>query len=349
MEKLGEHIHWFITTRCNDRCGYCFKPNFPNPSDESMENLSQLANSLIDGGVQKVTIGGGEPTLVKHLEDVLGIFKDAGVYTSLHTNGLLLDKKRISTLSSLVNDIALPIDSIDPETHSMLRKSGDLDKALDTAKMVVGGGIPLGIHTVGTDINISGIPEIYDFLGKNSFDYWRIYEFNDIMVAEPRSNIKRHSELMWLARGGTPEAGHTDCLLAKFFLMEEKIAEHHDDRIAFIAKRDDRPAYVFLDNSGDIRFCDYFSRERAVVGNVLLNSFGSAKKGLEAAFADGVLFDEEGFIESNIELPLWARDYEGWLLVEELGEVDPKHAELFYHLQDLYIQRIERFEKAAVA
>lgn len=348
MGKLGEHVHWFLTSECNDSCDYCFKPEFAGRCDDSRGNLSRLANILVDGGVKKVTIGGGEPMLVDYVYGVLGILKDGGIRISLHTNGLLLNEKRIGRLSSLVGDIALPIDSMDSGVRSMLGRRGDINDTLETAKRIVGRGIPLGVHTVATDINVSGIPKVYEFLEGNDFDYWRIYEFNDVMVDVSPSDVERYSKMVRLEGDASAEAGHTDCLFARFLLMEEEMAKYGDDRVRFIGKRDNRNPYVFLDNFGNVRYCAHFSMNRTVVGNVFNGGFGEAKKGLEAAFVEGVLFDEPGFIEEEAGFPLWVRAYLGNYFSEELEAVSSKYAELFCHLQDLYVQRSDKLEEALV-
>ena len=110
----GEHIHWYVTSRCNLDCAYCFKPSIN--SLESSETLETIASILADN-VQRVTIGGGEPGLV-NLEGALRILNSGNVYVSYHTNGLELN---VDKLKGLVDDIALPIDSVAPNIQEALR------------------------------------------------------------------------------------------------------------------------------------------------------------------------------------------------------------------------------------
>jgi len=64
---VGEHIHWYITDRCNLSSGYCFKPNFPYGGTES-GNVS-LAHILADSAVSNVTLGGGERSVARSVAE----------------------------------------------------------------------------------------------------------------------------------------------------------------------------------------------------------------------------------------------------------------------------------------
>jgi MoaA/NifB/PqqE/SkfB family radical SAM enzyme len=175
---VGEHVHWYVTDRCNLDCGYCFKPEFFYHEDRN-RNVN-LAHILADSDVAQVTLGGGEPTLVGNLSEIVDILKKGGKYVSLHTNGLLLDNNALERLG--VDDIALPIDSTDRETQRELRGErflATLGKLPNLASTILRGGIRLGYHTVFTAINHQHIPKVYDFIKRIGFDYWKIYEFND--------------------------------------------------------------------------------------------------------------------------------------------------------------------------
>ncbi|MBU1199462.1 MAG: radical SAM protein [Nanoarchaeota archaeon] len=360
--KIGDVVHWFVTDKCNIDCIYCFKPILD--SSEVLSRIEELTQILVSNHVKKVIIGGGEPLIVKGLEKVLEQLKQENVYVSLHTNGLGLDDNRIAQLSGLVDDIALPIDSVNESIQKHLRGEKFLavfDNFSGLVDKIQAQGIKIGYHTVFTAINYQEVPEIYDFISQKPFDYWRIYEFNfelpfqnfllkyNEKKATPKI-IEKYEQLTRLAGKGSPEKGYTDTLFANFILMEEQMKKNNDKRIQFVGIRDfSKPVYVFLDNSGDIRFYSWFSdRARRVIGNILTEGFSVVRSKLEEQAEKGWTYDGKGedeFINAKCNRELWARYYEGAFDIEEIEMIQPEYLDKFYHLVDLFNKREQKQEK----
>ena len=349
---MGEHIHWYVTNRCNLNCNYCFKPDI----DYEEKGLETLAQLLVENNVEKVTIGGGEPTLVKDLDKILGILKKGGIYVSFHTNGILLDDKRISQLSGLVDDIGLPIDSLDESVQKELRGEKFIpafNRIFDIAESIRENNIGVGWHTVFTSINYKDIPEIYEKI--KDFAYWRIYEFNLDLVLQKYykkgSSMESLKERMKLAEkikkisklssNGSPEKGYTDCLFAHFLLMEQEMPKH--EHIQFVGLRDYKRPYAFLDNSGDVSFYAWFSgRERRVLGNIIKDGFSFVKERLKEVHEKAWAFDNESedeFVNATMDRPVWARLDEGNYCDEEIEEIDEDYIEDVEHLAELHRER----------
>jgi MoaA/NifB/PqqE/SkfB family radical SAM enzyme len=357
-----DHIHWFVTNRCNLKCSYCFAPTFPSKCDESMNRVKTLAELLVGFGVKTVTLTGGEPTLVAALPEALKVFNRAGIYTQLHTNATTLNGDKIRELKPFLGDIAIPIDSIDPFVQKELRGIDYLPKFFEVIKELQKQKVKFNLHTVATMLNIDGFPRLYNALKNYDFDHWRVYEFNETMVDNRFSGPERFLEVERLTRLGGQYSiedrrrGSTNCLLAKFLLMEERMGGKKDRRLAFVARRDRTKPYIFLDNSGDIRYCTYFTRERAVIGNILNDGLGVVQQKIDSAVENGPLFDEEGFIETENDQPLWIRLWLGNFLTEEVSGFDNPQEDFergvdgrswpkINHLYDLYRKREVRQER----
>lgn len=238
---MGMHIHWYLTSRCNMKCSFCFKPEF-----SGKPRLHELSEVLAQEDVDRVTITGGEPTLIKSLEEILTRLKKAGVYTSLHTNGLLLDRDKIDRLKDVVGDIAVPLDSMNRQTQAELRGMDYLPEAKRVIRDLQDARVKLGVHTVFSAFNALSIPSIHRFLRLGGYDYWRIYEFNPEFVqwitpyaGKSRARLREIAEL---AGGGTLKKGFTDCLFAEFLLLEKKMRKTRDRRMQFVSRIDPRRA-----------------------------------------------------------------------------------------------------------
>ncbi len=333
--QFWQHIHWYLTDRCNLDCTYCFAPRIED-NIESTERLSLLAKILVDNEIERVTITGGEPTLVKGLENVLQILREANIYTSLHTNGTTISRNRIQELKELVDEIAIPIDSMKAESQRELRGIDYLPMFEMAIKEIQEAKIDLVYHTVATAFNVNDLPEIYQRIIDTRFRQWKIYEFNSAFVQKKFSGIKNWRTFKKLQGRFNYEKGCTDCLAAKMLLVEEEMKMFADPRIQFGWKNEVKPPYVFLDNSGDVRFCTWYSQKRAVVGNLLKEKFSAAKEKLQQANRDGPFFDEDEFVEANNDLPIWARLYEGNFIDEEIEIVKSEYRNLTAHLAELH-------------
>ena len=348
------HIHWYVTDRCNMDCAYCFKPDFH--FDENPKSLETIAQLLVENNVEKVTIGGGEPSLID-IDNALKILKEGNVYVSYHTNGSLLQNMKIRGLSQLVDEIALPIDSSKRVTQRKLRGEEFMpifERLAQIAIKIQKTNTKLGYHTVFTELNNADIPKIYDRIKSFGFDYWRIYEFNSDLArqrvlskaisttqsTEQTRLIAKFERLKYLEVPGTLEKGYSDCLLAKFLLMEEKMKQHNDKRVQFVGVRDSKEPYAFLDNSGRVRYYAWFSgRERKVVGNITKENMADIEKRLKEINENPVEFAEDEFNSATLDLPVWARLENGEYLSEEVEAIGKSFLKDVEHLAKLYKAR----------
>lgn len=347
--ELYQHIHWYITKKCNLDCAYCFAQRFP-PGTESPENLETLAKILAQNEVKHVTLTGGEPTLVKNLDAILRILKETDIYLSLHTNGTTLTRNRIRELKGLVDDIALPIDSTGGKTQKKLKRINHLDKFWELVGEIQKQNMGLVYHTVATAINLDHLPSIYQQIKNTNFLYWRIYEFNYIFARErllrpePVSvdeYIKRDRNIKRFTGPCTFKKGGVDSLLARFLLFEHQ-NDFKDSRVQFIAARDIKSPYAFLDNSGDIQFCTWFSETRRKIGNLLEENFPEVINKLAQADEQGPFFSEEEFIEAEQDRPFFARLWDGFFGSEEAESIDPKYEDQIQLLSKIYEARRDK-------
>lgn len=340
---LGDTIHWYLTDRCNLDCSYCFRPNFTEDSDD----VFKLARLLAESGAKNIVLGGGEPTLERRLPEVTDILKSSGKNVVLHTNGLLLQ----GLLDRLnVDDIALPLDSLDYQTQSELRgkRFADFMHSIpELGREIKDRGMRLGYHTVFTDINRQDIPELHESI-KANMDYWRIYEFNAdlalstaLKATQEQSRLRdTFSTIKHLKGGGTPEKGYTDCLFAHFLLAEQQM---DDPRVKFVGQRDTPIPYAFMDNRGDISSYTWLSgNKRRVIGNISEGYDKIVSYLTEIHEKDWELDDQtqdEFWVATVGDMPLWARLWDGSYFFEEIEEVSPDYLEKVAFLAKLHTRR----------
>ncbi len=346
-----ERMHWFLRERCNlERCAYCFGPL---PEDNvSPEKDVQLARVLVDSGVREVILGGGEPTLARNLEEVMGILKEGDVYISLHTNGLLLTDERLDRWKGLVDDIALPIDAVDRNIQRQLRGEGFMgvfDNLMKWADKINTRGTEVGWHTVFTAANASEISAIYSLVNRQQFKYWRVYEYNGDLARQAwlamegvsdEEKVEGFLRARELEKIGTLEKGGADCLLADFLRMEERMAQLGDNRIQFVARKDgEKEPYAFLNNSGQVSFYTWYSgAKRKMLGNISRDRFSEVEEKWKR-IKEMEEYDEDEWVEAGLDMPLWARLYDGSYFIEEVEGILPEHVPEVERLANLWQER----------
>jgi MoaA/NifB/PqqE/SkfB family radical SAM enzyme len=342
---VPEKIHVFATDECNLKCAYCFREKY-GVVDE--KNLLKIAEILAGSNVRHVVIGGGEPLLVKNLEDVLKILKREDIFVELHTNCTLLNHKKLEGLQGLVDRIGIPIDTLDEKVQYMLRGYDHYVKLVkNVAKDAQKLGFEIVFHTVAFDPTEQKIPQLYyNFIAHQDFDCWKIYEYNEKLAmqsSEDSPSFKTTGDVLdYFMCEHELRTGGTDSNIAEFLLLEEKMRKYKDKKVELVGVlyADD---YFFINSKGDARYYTWFAPRRMKFGNVLKDGFKTVIKNyekMEKEFHDGGKPEE--FFGTLQCMPLFARLWEGNYAQEELDEVDGRYWQKIEHLSDLWAKHVSR-------
>src|ERR1700730_11978871 len=85
-------VDWWVTSRCNLACDFCYGPV---PGRDPVERREAILSALRNCSAPVVTFCGGEPLLVRKVDQYAASLSARGKYTVLNTNGSLL-RKRLS-------------------------------------------------------------------------------------------------------------------------------------------------------------------------------------------------------------------------------------------------------------
>jgi len=346
-------MNWIVSNGCNGRCPICLDLKQIN-NDSS--KILDIAKILVDWNIKKITLS-GEPTIVNNLNNALRILKNNDVKLNYHTNGILLAKEpeRLDELSSLVDLIALPIDSTNRENQLIMRGYNFLpvlDNIINLSNKIISKNIKLGYHTVFTEINSKDIIEIYDLIKKVNFNYWKIYEYNYYLNNKKLVKSKNQNEMNLFKDMddlenefnylGLPKIEHIDSTYAKFLFCEDEFRKIDNNKIKFI--EENSKEYIFLNNNGNLtyHFAETLHSEDKFIGNIFKNSKKELIKKIkeyDKQGSDYLGLRSEEFFRKQWEKPIWIRAYTGEIEEEDLikfNHYPEKIRETIIHLSKLY-------------
>jgi len=175
-----------ITEACNQTCEHCYigrkmywhEKNYKFKSIPK-DKFNLLVVQLVEANVTRVNFGGGESPLHPHFLTFAQKLYDAGIKTSLVTNGSNISMNKIRPNLSLFNDVGVSIDFSD-ERHSINRRKPDSFKsAVRSLKEIVESKkTKTEMVTCIMNINYSNLPQLYELAKSIGVDMWRLNRFH---------------------------------------------------------------------------------------------------------------------------------------------------------------------------
>ncbi|HSC76739.1 MAG TPA: radical SAM protein, partial [Pseudomonadales bacterium] len=191
------HVEVESTKRCNATCGTCTRGKLDSEdlkNDLSPETLTKILATLPDLKSLRL-VGFGETFLNPNIENLLQQLKKRSIRVWIITNGsLLLDERIRNLIHEYVDDIAISIDSTDPEEFARLRPMGKIGLAevIDGARLLINernagrSNATIGISTTVTHENYHSLPAIGSLSIDLDVDYVGIaFVENWMMMGDP--------------------------------------------------------------------------------------------------------------------------------------------------------------------
>ena len=147
-DSFGRTIHYLrisVTDRCNLRCGYCL-PNgcaelLPRGDLLSYEEITDVAQTAVGLGFNKVRLTGGEPLVRSCVVDLVGMLSriEGLEDLSMTTNGVLLDQYAVPLVKAGLHRVNISLDSMNPERYREATL-GDVKRVLAGIQAAKGAG-----------------------------------------------------------------------------------------------------------------------------------------------------------------------------------------------------------------
>ena len=182
LDNFGRKIDYVrisVTDRCDLRCKYCMPESNPNfyKKEEILDinKLKLISESLIDLGIRKFRITGGEPLVRKDIVEYIEFLskklsKKVIDEILLTTNGTQL-KKYSKTLSDLgVKRVNVSLDSLIKEKFNFITNGGNIESVFEGIESAKENNLSIKINTVLLkSFNDDELLEIMKWCSHNSF------------------------------------------------------------------------------------------------------------------------------------------------------------------------------------
>lgn len=148
-----------VTDRCNFRCIYCmpketFGPAYPFVPREALltfEEIFRLARVLIEHGVKKIRLTGGEPLVRRDIVRLVEMLaRCPGLDLTLTTNGSLLTSQAQALKEAGLQRVTVSLDSLDNDLFTRINDVGfPVERVLESIETAAAMGLtPVKINMV---------------------------------------------------------------------------------------------------------------------------------------------------------------------------------------------------------
>jgi len=162
ITSAGVRVLWEITSACNLRCDFCLVEMKRKPV--TLDKALEMADELVERGVNKVMLSGGEPLLFRGIEQVMRRLLDGGVLVKLLTNGTVGNDAVFGMIEAdPAIEVSLSILSVRPEkADGIFRREGAWAKLCATLDRLPPGQV--NVITAVSSENDDEVEEIIDWV-----------------------------------------------------------------------------------------------------------------------------------------------------------------------------------------
>lgn len=190
--------NYYLTYRCNAKCGFCDIWEQPSPY-VNLDNVKSNLRDLKKMGVKVIDFTGGEPLLHRELPEILKLAKDFGFITTITTNTLLYPKKAES-IAGLVDMLHFSLDAANAAQHDEMRGVKCFDSVMESISIAKELGERPDILCTVFNHNLDQLAPIYNNISLPNDLVLIInpaFQYNDVEVGDNFSKEQLNEIRQW--------------------------------------------------------------------------------------------------------------------------------------------------------
>lgn len=136
FRRTHRNLRVSVTDRCNIRCVYCMPEDvqfLPSSEILSFEEIHRTVSLMVDMGIDRVRLTGGEPLVRKGLEKLVAMLRsiDGLKDIAMTTNGILLEKMAQPLKDAGLDRLNISLDTLDQQMFKKLTRRDELQRVLN--------------------------------------------------------------------------------------------------------------------------------------------------------------------------------------------------------------------------
>lgn len=152
-----------ITWKCPQRCVYCYNESPRQVEEMSGRQLFKLADQLLELGVFRVCVSGGEPNTRPEYADLVEYLATGGMNVGTITSGWNMTRAKVQQLARYAGAMQVSLDGSTAEIHDAIRRrKGSYDDAVQTIRYIAETGKRPLVSAALTKANLHDLPRIYE-------------------------------------------------------------------------------------------------------------------------------------------------------------------------------------------
>jgi heme d1 biosynthesis radical SAM protein NirJ len=163
----GPVVIWNLIRRCNLTCKHCYAQSADHDyaGELSTQEVFDVMDDLKAADVPVLILSGGEPLLRPDIFEIAQRSKDMGFYTSLSSNGTLIDAPMADKVAALGFDyVGISLDGLKATHDKFRRLDGAFELSLAGVRLLHARGIKVGLRYTMTALNAHDFPALLDLM-----------------------------------------------------------------------------------------------------------------------------------------------------------------------------------------
>ncbi|KAL0036403.1 hypothetical protein WJX77_006194 [Trebouxia sp. C0004] len=155
FRRQHTYLRISLTEKCNLRCMYCMPEEGTDltPKDDLLTTaeILRLSRLFVEGGVNKIRLTGGEPTLRRDIVDLTGQLNALpGLQAiGITTNGIALKRKLSDLQAQGLSLLNLSLDTLQPDRFEQMTRRRGHERVLETLDLALSLGLdPVKVNVV---------------------------------------------------------------------------------------------------------------------------------------------------------------------------------------------------------